>query len=74
MLKTRLKHHLTHEGREQGERKTFVFGHNGDRLLLFTPEKYDAFTGLLHGTDQSERPMARFLEPYEPPRLEWDDE
>ncbi len=58
--------------------KTFVIGHDDDRPLLFTPTQYDSATGLLHGADQSERPMAlplaRLLQAYEPTRLEWGDE
>lgn len=58
-------------------RMTFVIGHD-DRPLLFTPTTYDSATGLLHGVNQSERPMvlplARLLMPYEEHGLEWSDE
>ena len=60
------------------QQKTFIVGREGDRPLLFTPTRYDSMTGLLHGTDQSERsvvlPLERLLVPYEPSSLDWDDE
>lgn len=67
------------QGRAQRpEPKTFVVGHDDSRPLLFTPQEYDASTGLLHGINQSECPMSlpltRLLPPYEPVGLDWDDE
>ena len=58
--------------------KTFIIGRDENRLLLFTPTKYDAATGRLYGISQSERPMSLpltlLLTPYEPKGLDWDDE
>ena len=59
-------------------RKTFIIGRDGSRLLLFTPINYDAATGLLYGINEGERPMSlpltRLLTPYKPNSLDWDDE
>lgn len=58
--------------------KTFIIGCDKGRPRLFTPARYDLTTGLLHGVTQGGQPMSlalsRFLVPYEPSRLEWEDE
>lgn len=58
--------------------KSFVIGHRNGRPIVFTPMKYDAKAGQLHGFDHSERPMTLalkdFLSPFEPYELDWEDE
>ncbi len=67
-----------HQDRLATAHKTYVVGHDDERPLLFTPTEYDPSTGLLHGLSHAEMPMTlrldRLLMPYEPSRLEWDDE
>lgn len=62
----------------QFQRKIFILRMNGDRPVLFTPLKYDARTGLLHGFDNAEKPLSvpvdERLKPYQPIQLEWDDD
>ena len=64
----------THRGRP----KTFILQMNEDRPVLFTPTKYDARTGMLHGYDNGEKPISvpvmRGLIPYKPAELEWEDD
>ena len=58
--------------------QTFLLGMKRDRPVLFTPEKYDARTGLLHGYDNGNNPVSisvgRSLTPYQPVKLEWEEE
>lgn len=67
-----------HQDRLATTYKTYVVGYDDERPLLFTPTRYDASTGQLHGIDHSARPMtvpmSRLLLPYVEEGLDWDED
>lgn len=66
-----------YSGVDTSTSKTFVVGYQEGRTLVFTPEKYEAKTGELHGLNNSGQPvvipLSDLLPPYEEAGLVWDD-
>ena len=58
--------------------ETYILRMEHDRPVLFTPNIYDARTGILHGNDDGGKPVSisigRSLTPYQPVELEWEDD